>query len=376
MTDSPGEPTAPDPPPEIPPAEPPPLVLPAAGLVDDAPIVRRVPRRRSKPPGPNFLQSVGWAVVLFGTQAMVAVFLMLVLRPLLAGRGEEAVLTAVAVAAAAATTTTLVVALSITAVLYGRDAWRAFAVRLPAARHAGLVLLLNVPLLFVVLTLLTWIVAGYQWLGILRGGGGGLDAISRAVGQSTSWSGLLAVAVFGGLVPAVGEELFFRGFLGRGLVAGLGRTAGVLVTSVLFGLIHLHPVQSLTAVVLGVVLHLVYLWTRSLVAPILLHAVHNWLVLFLSIAAQNGFAGVPARDSLPTALTIASFLAAGGVLFLLSRCRTVWERPNGSNWMPGYVTAESPPPDLGATPVCRPAGVGVVVGVAVLYAAFVGVLVW
>ena len=50
----------------------------------------------------------------------------------------------------------------------------------------------------------------------------------------------LALVLFA-LGPGIAEELMFRGFLGRGLVARHGLGVGVLLTSLLFGLVHLDP---------------------------------------------------------------------------------------------------------------------------------------
>ena len=63
-----------------------------------------------------------------------------------------------------------------------------------------------------------------------------------------SW---MAILLLGCLLPAVGEELFFRGFLGRGLVARYGLVRGVALTSLAFGLLHLAPQRIGFATFLG-----------------------------------------------------------------------------------------------------------------------------
>ncbi len=85
------------------------------------------------------------------------------------------------------------------------------------------------------------------------------------------WLALLVLAVG----PALNEELWFRGFLGRGLVGRYGPTVGIILASLFFGLVHLSPIQSLYAVVLGVGAHLIYRATRSLWVPILVHFLFN-----------------------------------------------------------------------------------------------------
>lgn len=97
------------------------------------------------------------------------------------------------------------------------------------------------------------------------------------------WFCLLVVAVG----AAVNEELFCRGFLGRGLVGRYGIVWGVLITSIVFGSIHLNLPQGIWACVLGVFLHLAYLATRSLWVPILLHFVNNALAVLVQWALPD-----------------------------------------------------------------------------------------
>jgi membrane protease YdiL (CAAX protease family) len=94
--------------------------------------------------------------------------------------------------------------------------------------------------------------------------------------QHGVWFSLLVVAVG----AAVSEELFCRGFLGRGLVGRYGVPVGVLFTSLIFALLHCNLPQGVFAFFLGCFAHLAYLATRSLWVPILLHFLNNaWAVL-------------------------------------------------------------------------------------------------
>jgi membrane protease YdiL (CAAX protease family) len=99
------------------------------------------------------------------------------------------------------------------------------------------------------------------------------------------WLAVLALAVG----PALNEELWFRGFLGRGLLGRYGPTVGIILTSLLFGIVHFSPIQSVYAVVLGLGVHLIYRATRSLWAPILVHFLFNAstvAVMFLTGGAE------------------------------------------------------------------------------------------
>ncbi|MBP85934.1 MAG: hypothetical protein CMJ64_04325 [Planctomycetaceae bacterium] len=161
---------------------------------------------------------------------------------------------------------------------------------------------------------------------------------------------LLLVLLAGGLFPALGEEIFCRGFLGRGLVANHGVVRGVFFASLLFGILHVDPVQSIGAFTLGIGLHFAYLTTRSLIAPVAIHFLNN---VFAFILVRNyetyplpGLSPLPDGTAVHTPLPVL-LLAAVALTCLcavLLQSRTRWLLPDGSAWNPGYVTAEAPPP--------------------------------
>ncbi len=57
------------------------------------------------------------------------------------------------------------------------------------------------------------------------------------------------------VAPALGEELVFRGVIGRGLIARWGLPAGVLITSVMFAAIHVHPAHVVGVIPVGIAMH-------------------------------------------------------------------------------------------------------------------------
>ena len=85
------------------------------------------------------------------------------------------------------------------------------------------------------------------------------------------------------LVPAVCEELAFRGFILSGFRHLGHRWRAIVLSAVFFGLAHTVILQqSLLACLLGVVLGLLAVQTGSLLPGVLFHLVHNSLVLVLS----------------------------------------------------------------------------------------------
>ncbi|MCH5285800.1 MAG: CPBP family intramembrane metalloprotease [Christensenellaceae bacterium] len=71
------------------------------------------------------------------------------------------------------------------------------------------------------------------------------------------------------------EEILMRGYLLQGLSVRYGHLIALLVSSLLFALLHFNMVQMLSAFVCGIALGLLYLRTGSLFCCILTHAGYN-----------------------------------------------------------------------------------------------------
>jgi hypothetical protein len=200
------------------------------------------------------------------------------------------------------------------------------------------------------------------------------DAAYGQISQQ-NWIVILVVAC---LFPGVGEELFFRAFLGRGLVAQHGVVWGTVSTALLFGALHFEPAQVLGTAVLGIAFHVAYLNTKSFLAPVLFHALNNAAAFgLMQLAADPRWRVVLGEDESAPPLVVAGALAALLAMgWLLYAMRTRWLLSDRRVWSPGYVTAEMPPAHLEA--VARLATPCLlVVALAVLgYLAFAGALAW
>jgi hypothetical protein len=88
---------------------------------------------------------------------------------------------------------------------------------------------------------------------------------------------LLFVVVTVALVPAVCEELLFRGLVQRDLesVAGGGRSA--VFTGVIFGLFHLNPLSILPLIALGVFFGFLVYCTQNITLAMVAHFLNNFL---------------------------------------------------------------------------------------------------
>ncbi|OYW21935.1 MAG: hypothetical protein B7Z55_05235, partial [Planctomycetales bacterium 12-60-4] len=171
----------------------------------------------------------------------------------------------------------------------------------------------------------------------------------EAMGELTTLGSLPVMLLIFAVGPALGEELIFRGVLGRGLVARWGLPLGVLLTSFLFALVHLHPAHVVAVIPLGIAMHLIYLATRSFWAPVMLHFLNNSWATVASRLSQESRLDAEMLDAAPSAgLLIASCVAVVVLGALLYHTRRRYVLADGREWNPGYLTSESPPRSLEA----------------------------
>ncbi|HBZ68288.1 MAG TPA: hypothetical protein DEP35_00410 [Deltaproteobacteria bacterium] len=135
-----------------------------------------------------------------------------------------------------------------------------------------------------------------------------LDAALLGVrGSQLAWAALLLAAA-----PGLGEELFARGWIQRGLVPSLGPRAAVLIAAAAFGALHADRVHSAAAFVLGLYLGAVVELTQSLRISILCHITNNLLWVWTAAYA----ASLPAGKSPAAQVALGLCGAAAGALGL------------------------------------------------------------
>jgi hypothetical protein len=99
------------------------------------------------------------------------------------------------------------------------------------------------------------------------------DAAAGAANIAPHWLFLLAV-----VAAPLCEEFIFRGLIFGGLRRSMGLLPSMLMSAALFAIMH-PPVSMLPVFVLGLCTAYVYDKTRSLLAPVLVHALYNGAVL-------------------------------------------------------------------------------------------------
>ena len=93
--------------------------------------------------------------------------------------------------------------------------------------------------------------------------------------MDTIWDLFYTILVIA-VIPAIGEELLFRGYLQQKLSNWLSNPhTAILITAFLFSAIHFHFQGMIPRFVLGVLLGYLFYWSKSLWVPILAHFVNN-----------------------------------------------------------------------------------------------------
>ncbi|MFP2898830.1 CPBP family intramembrane glutamic endopeptidase [Corallococcus sp. 4LFB] len=139
----------------------------------------------------------------------------------------------------------------------------------------------------------------------------GLQATSQG-----SFATFALLLFFGTLVAGTAEELFFRGYVQTRLVERWGRWAGIAGAATLFGFLHLDPIHSPMALMMGLFLGWLAERTGSLRLPIFVHILNNLTSFLLSRYAPST-AELPA--SVHTALLTVCSLAFVGTVVALRR---------------------------------------------------------
>jgi membrane protease YdiL (CAAX protease family) len=91
------------------------------------------------------------------------------------------------------------------------------------------------------------------------------------------------------MLPAIGEELLFRGLLQRLLREWLGNIhVAVFISAFLFSALHMQFFGFLPRMVLGIMFGYLFVWTGSLWVPVFAHFVNNGSAVVFSYLGQRG----------------------------------------------------------------------------------------
>ena len=151
------------------------------------------------------------------------------------------------------------------------------------------------------------------------------DANSEAIviaflQMDTIWDLFYTILVIA-IVPAIGEELLFRGYLQQKFGNWLSSPhIAILTTALVFSVIHFHFQGIIPRFVLGVLLGYLFYWSNSLWLPILAHFVNNAQVVILSFPLfklENGAYSVFSETKADPLMALFSLASVAMLLYIL-----------------------------------------------------------
>lgn len=142
--------------------------------------------------------------------------------------------------------------------------------------------------------------------------------MTKLIVQYNTTGGMLLVLFTVALLPAVAEELVFRGILQNDLLRSTGNVhAAVLVSAAVFSFIHFQFFGFFPRMLLGIVLGYLYITSGNILVPMLMHFVNNAMVVIALNLHARGVLKVDPESSkdLPTASIYISLVLSSAVLY-------------------------------------------------------------
>jgi len=115
------------------------------------------------------------------------------------------------------------------------------------------------------------------------------------------------------VLPGICEEVSHRGMLLKSFESRMGVMRAILFSSILFGFMHLNIIQVFYAAILGYIIALATVATKSLWVGIIMHFMNNALGTYFSIAHNYGWVG---GNLLHHMMDI--FATAGGIVLYIA----------------------------------------------------------
>ncbi|WP_128547856.1 CPBP family intramembrane glutamic endopeptidase [Larkinella soli] len=146
---------------------------------------------------------------------------------------------------------------------------------------------------------------------------------------TTPWQ--LAIAIFViGVIPAIGEEVLFRGLVQRKLQQWFGNPhLAVWIAALIFSAIHVQFYGFIPRTLLGALFGYLYVWSGNLWVPILAHFVNNGFTVLMVWLYRRQMVSIDIEntDSVPLTGALFSLLLTVGFLIYFRRSNQLPSHP-------------------------------------------------
>jgi membrane protease YdiL (CAAX protease family) len=139
--------------------------------------------------------------------------------------------------------------------------------------------------------------------------------------------GIIAIS----FIPAITEEIIFRGFLQNSYIKEGRLRTSIIVPSIVFAAVHLNPLDFLPLILMSVLLGILSIKSRSISIPIILHLMINFIVAVgYSFLNENKIKEIDLFKDMTSAI-IALILTLTVILFASNRLIKLFQLKNKSD---------------------------------------------
>lgn len=148
-------------------------------------------------------------------------------------------------------------------------------------------------------------------------------ALTDRMLSDLSFGGIAFNFVIFAIMPAIVEELYFRGLLQGTMTRLSGRHHNaIFITSFAFAFMHPSSTGFLAYFVMGLVLGYLFYYTGNMKLNMLLHFLNNSVSLCFTLLYKGGYIGLDPQEELPTYIGAFSLLCLAVVFYLFRREHT------------------------------------------------------
>ncbi|OKL40711.1 CPBP family intramembrane glutamic endopeptidase [Pontibacter flavimaris] len=147
-----------------------------------------------------------------------------------------------------------------------------------------------------------------------------LAELTKLITRFNSVPELLIGLVVFALIPAVGEELVFRGIAQQQIHRWSGNIhVAIWVTGIIFAAIHVQFFGFLPRAILGALFGYLYFWSGRIIVPIVAHFANNGFTVFLLYLQQTRAidADIESTEAMPWYSIAVSALVSAAILYFL-----------------------------------------------------------
>ena len=114
------------------------------------------------------------------------------------------------------------------------------------------------------------------------------------------------------IIPAIGEELFFRGILQKLFTKTVkSKFVAILITAAIFSAFHFQFQTFLPRFFMGIMLGYLFLWSGSLLVPIIAHFLHNFISVWITKMSVLQELNIETEETNYVVLLISVFVFGG-----------------------------------------------------------------